>query len=435
MSAAAAAAPPSVGRRVAPLFPAVAASYLGYAMMATLFVPMLMSRTDGYLPAGDGLARRTTLIGLLLALYPIGQFVGNPVLGALSDRFGRRPVVLASSAATIVCYVGIAAALTVRDLVLLAPFLLLCGLVEGNIALTMSAIADVTSEDARPTYLGYVFAVTSVAYTVGPLGGGALAEHAGYALPFWIVLGALVAVLVWLYVAFAETLPRPARRRSRLLGSLAALSEVVTDPLLRRRYLAGLVLYVAAMGFWRVVTIYLVDEWHLSVGPVTACYAALAVAAGVANLVVVPRLHGRVPLGPLAVACMLGGAAAMAAVPAPSALGVPRALAVAVALAAAASLLLAIALSAVAGLLSAAAPADRQGTVLGNNAALLVLGEVIGVSGGSAIAGIDPALPLLVLAVLAALAPVVMGRRHPDRTAPPDARVRGAPADRPGAGR
>jgi len=116
----------------------------------------------------------------------------------------------------------------------------------------------------------------------------------------------------------------------------------------------------------------------------------------------------------LTVVCLLGGAAAMAAVVVPSALGLPGALAAAVTLASVASLLLAVSLSAVGALLSSAAPPDRQGTVLGNNAALLVLGEVVGVSGGSFIAGIDPMLPLLVLAVLAAAAPAVLSRpqRH-----------------------
>ena len=53
----------AAGRRIAPLFPTVAASYLGYAMMATLFVPMLMRPADGYLPPDAGLATRTTVIG------------------------------------------------------------------------------------------------------------------------------------------------------------------------------------------------------------------------------------------------------------------------------------------------------------------------------------------------------------------------------------
>ncbi len=257
----------SVARRTAPLFPAVGASYFGYAMMATLFVPMLLSRTAGYLPVHDSATRRTTVLGLLLILYPLGQFVGNSVLGALSDRYGRRPVILASSAATVACYVGIAVALSVQNLLLLAPFLLLCGLVEANTALAMSAIADLTTDAERPRYIALVYAVTSVSYTVGPLLGGVLAEYFGYAVPFWVVLAGLVAVLAWLQLSFAETLPPNCRQRAPLLRSLSGLSQVVTDVALRRQYLANLLAYIAVMGFGRVITIYLVDEWHLPSAP------------------------------------------------------------------------------------------------------------------------------------------------------------------------
>src|SRR5829696_9328827 len=102
-----------------------------------------------------------------------------------------------------------------------------------------------------------------------------------------------------------------------VLRALSGLSQVVTDDALRRVYLGSFLTYVAAMGFWRVITIYLVDEWDLSVGPVTTCYAALSVAAGIGNLVLLPRLAGRVPMRRLTVVCLLGGAAAMAAVVVP----------------------------------------------------------------------------------------------------------------------
>ena len=159
-----------------------------------------------------------------------------------------------------------------------------------------------------------------------------IAEFVGYALPFWIVLVLLVGVLIWLQFAFAETLPATARRATPLLRSLAGLSQVVTDERLRRNYLGNFLVFVAAFGFWRLITIYLVDEWGLSVGPVTACYAALAVLSGLGNLVLMPRLVGRVAMGPLALVTLLVGAVSMAAVVVPYELGVPGSLAVAVAL-------------------------------------------------------------------------------------------------------
>jgi MFS transporter, DHA1 family, tetracycline resistance protein len=403
----------AVRRRVLGLYPAVGVSFFGYAMMATLFVPMVLTRTDGYLPASDSYATRTTILGGLLVLYPLGQFLGNPVLGGLSDRWGRRPLVLASGAATVVCYVGIALALQAKSLIALAPILLVCGFVEANLALAISAIADVTDDEQRPRYVGYMFAVTSVAYTLGPPFGGLLVGRFGYAAPFWVVLGLLVVILVWLQQQFTETLPASRRRRLPLLHTLGALSQVVTDRLLRRIYLGNLLVAVSAMGFWRVVTIYLVDEWHLRVQHVTANYALFAIAAGTANLVLMPPLSKRMSVRRLCLISVIGGAVSVAAMALPDGIGAPHALVFAVLLGALASLFLALAMASGTAVISSAAPADRQGTVLGNNSALIVLGEVAGTSVGSFVAGIDSADSLIAMAVVAVLAAVVFSGRLP----------------------
>lgn len=403
----------AVGRRVIGLYPAVGASFLGYAMMATLFVPMLLSRTAGYLPAGDTLATRTTVIGILLVLYPLGQFAGNPVLGSLSDRWGRRPVVLASGAATIACYVGIAVALQIESLPLLAPVLLVCGFVEANLALAISAIADVSGTEQRPRYIGYLFAVTSVAYTVGPPLGGLIVEYLGYAAPFWVVLGFLVAILLWLRAQFRETLPAASRRPQPLLRSLHTLGQVVTDGALRRVYAVNLLVAVTAMGFWRVVTIYLVDEWGLSVGQVTANYAVFALGAGTANVVIMPWLAARLPVRRLCVGALVCGGVSVAGMVVPSGAAAPHPLVIAVVLGAVGSLFLALALASATAVISAAAPPDRQGTVLGNNSALIVLGEVIGTAGGSFLAGVDPAVPLLAFAAVGVATAALLARPAP----------------------
>ena len=65
------------------------------------------------------------------------------------------------------------------------------------------------NEQERPRYIGFIYATTSLAYVAGPLLGGLIAEFVGYALPFWVVLAALVVVLIWLQFAF----PRHNRRR------------------------------------------------------------------------------------------------------------------------------------------------------------------------------------------------------------------------------
>ena len=72
-----------------PLYLVIFIGFIGYSMMVTLFVPMLMY-DHAFFGGEVSRAAKTTTIGVLLALYPLGQFIGSPVIGALSDRFGRK---------------------------------------------------------------------------------------------------------------------------------------------------------------------------------------------------------------------------------------------------------------------------------------------------------------------------------------------------------
>ena len=94
----------SRARALAPLYVVVFVGFLGYSLMITVFTPMILVNDNGMLPASSSAASRSIVLGLLLCLYPLGQFVGAPVLGAASDRVGRRPVLLGSLASSTVWY-------------------------------------------------------------------------------------------------------------------------------------------------------------------------------------------------------------------------------------------------------------------------------------------------------------------------------------------
>jgi DHA1 family tetracycline resistance protein-like MFS transporter len=401
--------------RVVPAYGVVAISYLGYAMMGTLFVPMLLSPTSTYVASDTSRAVRSLLIGVLLMLYPLAQVVGSPILGALSDRLGRRPILLASLVVTTAAYALIVLALAVQSLWLLGVALVICGFGEANAAITSSVVADVTDPEVRPKYLGYMFSVMSVSYVLGPLVGGALAASFGYVVPFGVVLVLLGLALVAVRWRFAEThQPDPASEPVPLSASFGNLKTVFTDRLLRRIYLINFLVFVAAMGFWRVITEYLVDVFHLTVGEVTMDYSVFAVTAGIGNLLILPRLLPHFGLRPLAATCIALGSVAMVAAVLPGPEWIP------LAFGGLGSLALAMAFPTLGGMLSSLVGADRQGAVMGNNTALTFLGEAVGVLGGSALAGLKPALPLLVFAGLAAIALVLLITY---RTAPlPDVR-------------
>jgi MFS family permease len=72
--------------RLVPLYTVIFVGFVGYSLMITVFTPMLMYAHNGMLASDSRMAQRTIVLGVLLSLYPLGQFVGSPVLGALSER-------------------------------------------------------------------------------------------------------------------------------------------------------------------------------------------------------------------------------------------------------------------------------------------------------------------------------------------------------------
>src|SRR5687767_12865781 len=108
-------------------------------MMTVLFTHMLMTPGGGLLPMSASAADRTSLLGLLLAIYPPGQFFGTPALSSLSDRFGRKPIFLACAAALAGSYLLVALSLSAGSLVLLGAALLICGLGDATVAIAETA--------------------------------------------------------------------------------------------------------------------------------------------------------------------------------------------------------------------------------------------------------------------------------------------------------
>jgi DHA1 family tetracycline resistance protein-like MFS transporter len=150
-------------RSLLPLYLVVFVGFLGYSLMIAVFTPMILRNDNGMLSASSTVAQRTLVLGALLALYPLGQFIGSPILGALSDRFGRRPVLIASLTATTALYAAIAAALTIQSLPLLMVACFLAGLSEANIVIAQGAIADTAPRSERNRLFGYIYLSASLA--------------------------------------------------------------------------------------------------------------------------------------------------------------------------------------------------------------------------------------------------------------------------------
>jgi len=390
-------------RRLVPLYLVVFVGFVGYSLMIAIFTPLLLRADGGMLPRTDSLAVRTILLGVVLAVYPLAQFLAAPVIGGLSDRFGRRPTLLVSLATSSCCYALIAVAVQTRTLALLIVGCLLAGLSEANIAVAQSAIADLAPASQRSRLFGYVYLSSSLAYVVGPLAGGRLADPNlvgwfDYATPFWATVALLACVFGLTAALFVETSTPRDDAGVHLGRALSSLADAFRAGRLRRLYLANFVLYLSIFGFFRVYPMYLVDHFHMTVSRESLFVAWVAVPIVAANAGIVSWLAKRMtPLQTLTI-----GAGVLAVVMAT--IVIPNTQGPLWVTLGATALVLAVCLPAAATIVSEATEPEQQGRALGSNQSLQVGAEALSGLSGGLLAAITDVLPLSAMAALAAIA-------------------------------
>ncbi len=174
-------------------------------------------------------------VTLLMAIYSFMQFFAAPVWGAVSDRHGRKPVLLASLAGIALSYLWVAFAGSLWQLFAARA---LAGLMAGNIAAAQAYIADVTPAEKRAQGMGLIGAAFGLGFILGPAIGGLLGG-ANPAEPRFIGPGLAAAGLSLLALLFAaaalkESLDPALRSRPpRRSGRLAVLAAGLGDPQLR----------------------------------------------------------------------------------------------------------------------------------------------------------------------------------------------------------
>jgi MFS transporter, DHA1 family, tetracycline resistance protein len=221
------------------------------------------------------------LIGLIGTSNALAQIVGAPLIGRLSDRYGRRPLLILGISASFAGFVLLGLA---RSLAVVFASRILDGLLGGNIALAQSYITDVTDEKSRARGLGMIGAAFGIGFIIGPAAGGLLSRW-GYAVPAFAAAGLSLVNLVWVIVAVPESLTPERRAELSVSGRppvtagalLEALRRPGVGPLLHTR-----LFYALAFGLFQATfALYAASRLGLeaqSTGYVLAYVGLLAVA-------------------------------------------------------------------------------------------------------------------------------------------------------------
>lgn len=187
-----------------------------------IVIPVLPRLIEDFL--GGDTARAAVFVGLFGTTWALMQFVFAPVLGGLSDRFGRRPVILLSCLGLGLDYVLMALAPTLAWLFLGR---LLSGVTSASFATAGAYVADVTPVEKRAAGFGMIGAAFGVGFVLGPALGGLLGAT-DPRLPFWVAGGLALVNAAYGYFVLPESLPPERRkpfswRRANPVGSLELL--------------------------------------------------------------------------------------------------------------------------------------------------------------------------------------------------------------------
>jgi DHA1 family tetracycline resistance protein-like MFS transporter len=173
---------------------------------------------------GGNTGKAAELNGLFATMWALMQLVFSPVLGSLSDRFGRRRVILVSNFGLALDYVVMALS---RSWQWLFVGRIISGITASSIPAAYAYISDVTPPEKRAAGFGMLGAAFGVGFVVGPGLGGALG-HIDPRLPFWVSAGLSLANALYGLFVLPESLPRHRRmafswKRANPVGSLSLL--------------------------------------------------------------------------------------------------------------------------------------------------------------------------------------------------------------------
>jgi DHA1 family tetracycline resistance protein-like MFS transporter len=187
-----------------------------------VMIPVLPTLVLGFM--GGDTAGAAEMFGLFATAWGLMQFLCSPLLGALSDRYGRRPVILISCLGLGLDYIFMAIA---PSLTLLFVGRIISGITAATISTAFAYIADVTPPDGRAKAFGLVGMAFGLGFVVGPALGGLLGGL-DPRLPFWLSAAACLANAAFGWFVLPESLP-PERRmafawkRANPVGSLNLL--------------------------------------------------------------------------------------------------------------------------------------------------------------------------------------------------------------------
>ena len=240
-----------------------------------LVIPILPKLVESFV--NNDTANAARIFGLFGTVWAAMQFFFSPILGGLSDRFGRRPVVLLSNLGLALDYVLMALA---PSLIWLFVGRVISGITSASVSTAFAYISDITPAERRAAVFGKVGAAFGAGFVLGPAVGGLLGG-VDPRLPFWVAAGLSFANTLYGLLILPESLPRDRRSpfRWRSANPLGALHLLRTDRVLTGLSIANFFAQLAHVVLPSTFVLYATYRYGWNTGTVGLTLAMVGICA------------------------------------------------------------------------------------------------------------------------------------------------------------
>jgi DHA1 family tetracycline resistance protein-like MFS transporter len=339
------------------------------------------------------------MFGFLVAVFPVMQFFATPILGQLSDRYGRKPVLALSLAGTALGYALFAVGIILRNIPLLFVARALDGITGGNLSVAQAAIADVTSPQDRTKNFGMIGAAFGVGFIIGPFLGGVLADPSvaswfNAATPFWFAAILASANTAQVLFQFDETNRHMRKVDVDFMRGVGNIARAYAMPQLRPIFLTSF-FFSAGFGFFiSFFGVFLIHKFGFNEARIGNFFAWVGLCAIFTQLVTTRRVAARFSEAQVLKVTLLGVSLVMLAyLLSPSPLWL-------IAFVPLSSTFNGLSLANMGGLLSRSVPPQVQGEILGIGSSIQALANALPpLLGGFVAASVAPEAPVLAAAM------------------------------------
>ena len=233
--------------------------------------------------------QQATTVTLLSAIYAFSMFLAAPMLGALSDRFGRKIILISSLFGSAIGYYlfGFGGALWILFLGRIIE-----GLTGGEISAILAYFADLTPIESRTKYFGWISATVGIGTAAGPLIGGFLAQY-GPATPLYVASFLSLSNAVYGYFFMPESLTKRERTRNLSLQQINPFKQlqlVFTFRSVKWLLITGFLIWLPNGSFQAIFAQFSIDTFHLSPIIIGFTFSLIGIMDIIAQLLIMPIL-------------------------------------------------------------------------------------------------------------------------------------------------